>query len=215
MDNKVDKKVESFFLKFKHQSYKKGEILIRADEEPLGTFYLKRGIVRQYSITKDGEEQTLNLFKPKSFFPLMSATTDLPNSYYFEAINGVEVFNAPKKEVLDFLKHEPEVMYDLIQRLYKGMHGLLSRIEYLMSGSAYSKIVFALLNTAYRFGEQKKNSAVEIAITHREIAAITGLTKETISRECTKLEEKGLIENSVHRVLIKDLKKLESELLGA
>lgn len=214
MNDALQKKLETFFTQFKHQQYKKGEILIRADDEPSGIFYLKSGVVRQYSISKDGEEQTLNLYKPISFFPLMWAINNTHNTYYFEAITEVEIFKAPKDEVIAFLKKEPEIMYDLISRLYKGMHGLLSRIEYLQSGDAYMKVIFAILNSSYRFGEQKENAEVELSITHREISALTGLTKETISRECTRLEKEGLITNTNHLVKIRDIHKLESELVN-
>jgi len=214
MDVKISTKLQAFFTQYKQQRYRKGEILIRAGDEPQEVFYLKKGIVRQYAISKDGEEQTLNLYKPTSFFPLMWAVNDTPNTYYFEAVVDVEVHRSPKEQVIKFLKKEPEVMYDLISRLYKGVHGLLTRIEYLQSGDAYTKVIYALLNASYRFGEQKSNTSVHLRITHREIAALTGLTKETISRECTKLEEKGLIKNTNHIVLIKDIQKLESELMG-
>lgn len=214
MNPVIAKKLEAFFTQYKHQAYKKGEILIRADDEPQGIFYLKNGIVRQYSISKDGEEQTLNLYKPVSFFPLMWAINDTHNTYYFEAVTEVGVFRAPREHVVVFLKNEPEILYDLVSRLYKGMHGLLSRIEYLQSGDAYAKVIFALVNASLRFGQSKGNSGIEISITHREMSALTGLTKETISRECTKLEERGLIKNTNHLVAIKDIKRLESELLG-
>lgn len=214
MNDAIQKKLETFFTQFKHQQYKKGEILIRADDEPQGIFYLKKGIVRQYSISKDGEEQTLNLYKPISFFPLMWAINNTHNTYYFEAVKEVEVYRAPKDEVIAFLKKEPEIMYDIISRLYKGMHGLLSRIEYLQSGDAYMKVIFAILNASYRFGEQKENAEVELSITHREISALTGLTKETISRESTRLEKEGLITNTNHLVKIRDIHKLESELVN-
>ncbi len=213
MEAKISKKLEAFFTQYKQQKYKKGEILIRANDEPQGVFYLKKGIVRQYSISKDGEEQTLNLYKSISFFPLMWAVNDTPNTYYFEAVTDTEAYRAPRDQVIAFLKSEPDIMYDLISRLYKGMHGLLSRIEYLQSGDAYTKVIFALLNASYRFGAQKEEG-MELSVTHREISSLTGLTKETISRERTKLEKKDLIKNFNHRVMIRDIKKLESELLG-
>ncbi len=213
MDPVVAERLEQFFRRFKHQIFKKGEILIRADDEPQGIYYLQRGVVRQYSISKDGDEQTLNLFKPLSFFPLMWAFNNTPNTYYFEAIIDTEVYRAPKDQVLEFLQKTPDIMYDLISRLYRGMHGLLSRIEYLQSGDAYMKVIFAILNASYRFGEQKENAEIELSITHREISALTGLTKETISRECTRLEKEGFITNTNHMVKIRNVHMLENKLL--
>lgn len=213
MDAVVKTKVDAFFEKHKRQTYKKGELLIRADDDPAGIFYLTQGIVRQYAITKDGDEQTVTLYKTPSFFPMMWALANLPNTYYFEAMTQVTVWRAPKDDVLAFLRAEPDVLLDLTTRLYRGMHGLLTRIQYLQTGNAMANIVFAILNTAHRFGEhQSSNKATTLRITHRELAALTGLTKETISREMTKLEAQGLVKNTNHVVTIPNIKLLEDAL---
>ncbi len=213
MDNIVKQKLDTFFSQFKHMLFKKGEILIRADDEPLGIFYLKSGTVRQYSISKEGEEQTLTLYKPISYFPMMWAINNTHNTYYFEALTEVEVYRAPKDAIVAFIKSEPEVLYDLTSRVYSGMHGLLSRMEYLLFSSAYNKILYTLINNAGRFGT-KQDGEVHLHMTHRDIAAFSGLTKETISREIKKLEEKGLIKNQNQLLIVKDIKILEDELLS-
>lgn len=213
MDDVVKQKLEKFFSGFRHLAFKKGEILIHADDDPAGIFYLKTGTVRQYSISKEGEEQTLTLYKPISYFPMMWAMNNIHNTYYFEALTEVEVYRAPKDAVLEFIKKEPDVLYDLTTRIYSGMHGLLSRMEYLLFSSAYNKILFTLINNATRFGTSE-NAKVHLHMTHKDIAAFSGLTKETISREIKKLEEKGLVENKNQLLIIKDIKTLENELLG-
>lgn len=213
MDKTVAEKLEQFFSQFKHLTFKKGEILIRADDDPAGIFYLKSGTVRQYAISKEGEEQTLTLYKPISYFPMMWAINNFHNSYYFEALTEVEIYRAPKDEVVEFIKKEPEVLYDLTRRIYSGMHGLLSRMEYLLFNSAYNKILFTLINNATRFGTNE-NGEVHLHMTHKDIAAFSGLTKETISREIKKLEEKRLVKNQNQLLIIQDIKLLENELLS-
>ena len=213
MNEIIKRKLENFFTQFKHLTFKKGEILIRADDDPTGIFYLKQGTIRQYSISKDGEEQTLTIYKPIAYFPMMWAINNTHNSYYFEALTDSEVFRAPKDAVLEFIKKEPDVLYDLTSRIYSGMHGLLSRMEYLLFNSAYNKILFTLINNATRFG-RIENGQIHLHMTHKDIAAFSGLTKETISREIKKLEEKGLIKNQNQLLIIQDLKVLENELLS-
>lgn len=214
MDNTVKQKLETFFSQFKHLTFKKGEILIRADDEPAGIFYLKSGIVRQYAISKEGEEQTLTIYKPISYFPMMWAINGTENAYYFEALTEVEICRAPKDAVIEFIKTEPDVLYDLTSRIYSGIHGLLSRMEYLLFNSAYNKILFTLINNANRFGEKQTNGEIQIHMTHKDIAAFSGLTKETISREIKKLEEKGLVKNQNQLLIIQSIKTLEDELLN-
>jgi CRP-like cAMP-binding protein len=214
MNKSVQHKLDGFFSQYKTSKYKKGEILIRADEAPSGIFYLIKGMVKQYSISHQGDEQVLTIYKPGSFFPMMWAINDTLNTYYFEAIDNIEVKRVGKDEVISFIKGEPDVLYDLVSRLYKGMSGLLSRIEYLMFGSAYHRVIFTIINAAYRFGEKNDDtSKVKLMITHKEIASFSGLTKETISRESHKLQKKGLIENKNKTIIINDIKKLEEELI--
>lgn len=214
MDTTVNKKLEDFFTQFPLKKFKKGEILIHANQNPAGIFYIASGNIKQYAISNDGNEQILTIFKPHAFFPMVWAINNTPNTYFFEAMSDVRVHIAPKDAVLSFIENNNDVLYDLLSRLYKGMTGMLQRIENLLGASAYHKVIFTILNTASRFGEKNNiSSSVILHTTHKEISGFSGLTKETISRESRKLQEKGLIENRNHMILINDIRKLEAELI--
>jgi len=212
MDNLIAKKLEAFFTQFRHQQYKKGEILIRADDNPSGVFYLKKGYVKEYAISKKGDELVVNVFKPISFFPMTWAINDTSNTYYFEAMTAVDVWRAPRERTIEFLKSEPEVLYNLTSRIYKGLDGVLTRMTYLMAGNAYARVVTELIIQAKRFGE-KNGILVKLVFSETDLAAQSGMTRETVSREVKILKEKGLVEFNKRILVIKDLRKLENELL--
>src|SRR3989304_6379685 len=100
MQSKTSKTSEfqNFYKQFVTRNYKKGEMIIRADDDPLGIFYLTKGYVRQYTISKAGFELTLHILKPISYFPMVWAVNGTPNVYYFEALTAVEVGRAPRDE---------------------------------------------------------------------------------------------------------------------
>lgn len=213
MDRDIQQKIDSFFIKHKKQTYKKGEILIRADENPSGIYYLKEGIVKEYAISKKGEELVVNMFKPGAFFPMSWGINETDNRYYFEALNPVIVWKTPKDEAVAFLKREPDVMYNLLSRLYKGTDGLLTRLVYLMSGSAYARLITEILISGKRFGvKDTKSGSVTCTITEIELATHAGLTRETVSREIKRLKEKKLVNLSRNTLEIPDISKLEEEL---
>ncbi|PIP63677.1 hypothetical protein CO165_03850 [Candidatus Roizmanbacteria bacterium CG_4_9_14_3_um_filter_33_18] len=110
--NKI-KELEVFYKQFSMRNYKKGEMLIRADDDPLGIFCLKKGYVRQYTISKTGFELTLHIVRPISYFPMVWAVNGTPNVYFFEALTEVEVGRAPREQVVDFIKNKP--IYDKCQ----------------------------------------------------------------------------------------------------
>ena len=211
MDVNVLSKVEHFFSRFATKNYKKGEILVRADENPTGIFFLKKGIVKQYAISLKGDELVVNLFKPRAFFPMSWAMNDADNSYYFEAMSPVELCKAPREDVLRFVKENPDVLYDLLSRVYLGTDGLQLKMTYLMAGNAGARLLTELIILSNRFGEGK-TSNILIEISEPELSSMTGLTRETISREFKKLKEKKIITYAKNQLTISSLKLLSEEL---
>lgn len=211
MEEAVLEKIEKFFSQFKHQTYKKGEILIRADDPPSGIFYLKEGLVKQYSISKKGEELVLNVFKPNSFFPMSWAINNTKNPYYFEATTQVEVYKAPGDKAVEFVQKNQDVLYDLLSRVYRGVDGMLIKMESLLSGDAYRRIISELIIQAKRFGK-KQPDGIEVLISEKDLAAEIGLTRETVSREIKILKDKNLISFRSHSLIIFDLSQLEIDL---
>ncbi|OGH17288.1 MAG: hypothetical protein A3C30_01650 [Candidatus Levybacteria bacterium RIFCSPHIGHO2_02_FULL_40_18] len=214
MEPRLLEKLDNFFSQFKTQRYRKGEILVRAGDSPSGIFYLKKGRVREYAISTKGEEIVVNIFKPSAFFPMSWAINNAPNIYFFEAMEDLELVRAPREEVIEFIKREPEVLYNLLSRVYIGTDGLLSRMTYLMSGSAYERLVAELIIVAKRFGE-RNSKQITIETTERDLASQIGMTRETVSREIRKLRAVGLISFGKKSLVVKDIKRLEEELLAS
>lgn len=212
MDEVIAKKIDDFFIKYKHQYYKKGELLIRADDNPRGVFYLKEGFVKEYAISKKGDEFVVNVFKPIAFFPMSWAINETKNEYFYEALTDLELWRAPREEVIQFLKSEPDVLFNLMSRVFKGVDGILTRMTYLMAGNANSKLITELLIQSKRFGKRIENS-IELKISEKDIASQSGMTRETVSREMKVLKDKGLVAFSRNTLIILDIKKLEDELI--
>ncbi len=207
--------IDSFFAKFKPLRFRKREIILGAEEEPDGVFFIKSGYVRSYSISEEGREFTLNIYKQGTYFPAPWALADVPNTYFFEAMTPVELTKAPKEELLVFLRANPEILMDLTTRLLVGLNGLLVRIEHLLSKDAYHKVASAVFLAGRRFGKKagKGKVIVELPLTHQDIADLSYLTRETTSLEMKKLEKQGLIEKRNRMLIIKDMNKLRQESL--
>src|SRR3989344_1413476 len=141
MDINVRQKLDKHFKQYKNQKYKKGEILVRADDDPAGVFYLVDGVVRRYSISPAGEELNLNIYRPVSFFPMDWAVNQTSSPHYYEAMTTAEVYRAPRDEVLKFISDKPDILLDLLSRIYHGLDGFMMRMEYLMAGNAQAKVV--------------------------------------------------------------------------
>lgn len=215
MDSIIQRAIEDFFGKYTKIKFKKGEVIIRAEDAPQGVFYLKRGFVRQYLVGSTGTMLMLQIYKPNAFFPMTWAVNDTPNIYCFEAMSNVEVWRAPKDAVREFLRHHPEVVYNFSSRLLSGVSGIMKRMEYLVMEDAYSRTILLLLYLAMSLGEKENGDILlPVPVTHREIAAWIGTTRETASLQVERLKKSRLIVYRKRQLIIPSLKMLEKELAG-
>ena len=139
---------EIFYEQFSTRDYKKGEMLIRADDDPQGIFCLTKGYVRQYTISKSGNELSLHILKPISYFPMVWAINGTPNVYFFEALTPVEVGRAPKEQVVNFIKDKPSLLFELMSELLEDYAETLTRVEHLVFSDAYRRVISILLYIA-------------------------------------------------------------------
>jgi CRP-like cAMP-binding protein len=191
-------------------------MLIRADDDPQGIFCLKKGFVRQYTISKSGYELTLHILKPISYFPMVWAINGTPNVYYFEALTPVEVGRAPRDQVVDFIKDKPAIIFELMSELVEDYAESLTRIEHLVFSDAYRRVISVLLYIAKHFGVEKGGGViVNHRFTQQDIATLVGVARETASLEMVKLEKKGLVKYVDHSMLFESLDKLNSELTSS
>lgn len=213
MNTDHTKAFESFYKQFTIRDYKKGEMLIRADDDPLGIFCLTKGYVRQYTISKTGYELTLHILKPISYFPMVWAINGTPNVYYFEALTPVQVGRAPREQVVEFIKDKPSVIFALMSELVEDYAESLMRIEHLVFSDAYRRVISVLLYIAKHFGEPEGRSIiVRHRFTQQDIATLVGIARETASNELVKLEKKGLVTYVDHSMLFHDIEKLNTAL---
>lgn len=214
MSDDIAQTVKDFFMKYPSRVFDKGEILVQAGEASAGIFYIVEGRVNQYDITPEGVMLELNVFKAGAFFPMSSAVNNLPNNYFFEAATTKVVARvAPSKDAVQFLRDNPEVLFDLLSRVYRGVDGILKRMAHLMGSSARNRLIFELLTSSYRFGEVKNNGSVFIALKEIDIARQSGLARETVSRTIRKLKAEGLVEVKRSGITLISVPKLEALIL--
>ncbi|MBI2315211.1 Crp/Fnr family transcriptional regulator [Candidatus Daviesbacteria bacterium] len=212
MEKSAFAKLENFFSKYKKILYKKGETILRAQDEPRGVLYLKKGYTKLYSVSKNAQELTLIIFKPEDFFPIMWAINATPHTYYMDAMTSVELYQAPREEFLKFIKNDNELLFEINSRVLTRFGGLLKRMEHAMFGNAYSKVASIIVIFVERHGLQdKKGILVHLPVTHQDIAKLLGIARETVSIEMKKMQKKGLIEYRSRHLIVKNLPLLIEE----
>lgn len=204
--------LENFFRQFRLARYKKGEVILHAGDPPPGIFYLKSGFIRLYSISEEGEEFTHSIFQKGDCLPLIWAMGNMENWHNLEAMTEVETWRAPKDRFLKFIKSKPELLTILMRVTLTRFASLLVRMEHLVFGNARVKVA-SILYLLGKWVSKKKGQKIiiKVPLTHKDIASLVGLARETTSIEIKKLEDEGLISNQKGILVIKNLNKLKKE----
>ena len=212
MDTSVAAKIDDFFSKYPEKHFDKGYILASANEDLPGIIHLIEGQVRQYDITSQGGEVVVNVFKPPAFFPMSWAINRMPNRYFFEAATSLRAHIAPPEEAIAFLQSNPDVMFDLLARLYSGVEGIQRRMAHLMGGTAKTRLLFELITEIKRFGTKQPDGSYTMALHEDELARRAGLTRETVNREIMELKRSSKVSVDHKQLTVGDLSALEHEL---
>jgi len=211
VDPTARQRIEGFFAAFQSRKYGKDHILISPFDRTIDVYHLVSGQVREYDISDQGDKVVVNLFQPPAFFPISIAVNQSVNRYYFETVGEVMIRRAPAEEVVRFLKTNPDIVYDLLKRVFLGTDVMQRRMVHAMSSTARIRVLYELWLDARRLGEKQADGTLLVPIRVYELAARTGLTRETASRELAKLLSLG-IKNSLRGVIVRNLNDLEKGL---
>lgn len=212
-DEQTAELVELFRGGGRQLTFKKGEFIIRPGETPSGVFYIFKGLVKAYDITKYGEENLLIIRKEQEVFPLIWAITGQERQVIYEAIAPTTVWHIPREKFVAFMQSHPEALAPLLDMTIEMYRLHSERILNLEYRTVRERIISFLLTMAGRFGRRTDSGMlITVPLRHQDIASSINASRETASRELAAMERKGLISSQQSLITICDIKSLRSQL---
>ena len=210
--NGVAVQTARFFANYREKRFEKGEVLVQSGNSPDGVYFVVSGQVRQYDISANGNVAVVNVFRAGAFFPISWAIHQTPNQYIFDAFTDVVVRKAPARDVVSFLRENPDVTFDLLSRVLRGAEGLQRRMVFMMENNALRRLLSELLLSAERFGELRDDDTVFVAMGEGELAVRVGLARETASRAPRGSKKTGLMVVTRKGIIVRSLDALRKAL---
>lgn len=205
--------VDVFRTNGKQLAYKKGEFIIRPGETPPGVFYIYRGLVKAYDITKYGEENLLIIRKEHEIFPLIWAITGQERHVIYEALAPTVVWHIGRETFVSYMQAHPEALAPLLDMTIEMYRLHSERILNLEYRSVRERIISFLLTMSQRFGHRTADGLViGVPLRHQDIASSINSSRETASREIANLERKGLIRTTQSTFTLLDVQALHDQL---
>lgn len=117
-----------------------------------------------------------------------------------------------REDFVKFIKENSDVLFELMGRILMRLGGLLTRMEYMIFGNAYNKVASIISICAERFGSAEKLGVmIGLPLTHKDIANLIGVARETVSIEIKRLENERIIGFRSKYIVVKDVNKLRKK----
>ncbi|HEY5668145.1 MAG TPA: Crp/Fnr family transcriptional regulator [Candidatus Saccharimonadales bacterium] len=178
------------------KTYKRNETLIFQDDQPDIIYYIKSGFVKGYDIDSQGTEQLLWLGSAGDFVPLSWIFNTEPTvPYFFSALSAVEAYEIRRSDIQEFLKANGGALQEITQELAERLTSTYHHLNAAAKARAEEKILYSLYFLSRRFSDLARHTVrqVSLPITHKDIANLIGLSRETVSQELKKLKDAGYI----------------------
>lgn len=194
-----------------HKSYKKGELLIFEGETMNSLFIINKGQTKAFRNTQDGREQILHLFSEGDFFGERNLLRDQVSTYSVEALEETHICLIHKHDFQLLVREHPDIALKVMEELCRRLDRLENTVETMGTRTVEARVSSVLLEFADKYGKpHPRGTMIELPLSREGIANYIGLTRETVSRKMSLLQDEGIIEmNGNKKVLLLNRSVLE------
>jgi len=186
------------------------QAVFRRGDSGTHIFVIHRGRVKFGTGALDGREVTLNLLGPGAVFGEVGFADGGPRTADAIAAEPAELLALSRRELLPFLRSEPEAMLEMMAALATRARWIAESYEDAAFLELPARLAKRLLFLSRHFGyDTAGGRRLAASLTHRELANHMNVARESISRLIQKWRREGLIEEHRGVMVLKDIAKLE------
>jgi len=188
--------------RFCQQNLPKGEKVVSIDlDAPPGMFFILSGEAKVSLFSSDGKEMTLAVLEAGDFFGELSMLTGETPSADVIARTELELAYCDPAGFGTLLKNT-DFSQSLLKSLAERLSAASSKIGDLALLDVYRRVAHTLKGMARELSadDGSKRLIIESRPTHSELAAMTGTSREMVTRALKGLEEDGCIKTEGKKV---------------
>lgn len=177
---------------------KKGKIIVSPDAPIPALFLLKEGQVRLYRMNQHGKQFTVDILTSGNIFGETATLSLTDDDLYAEAMTDTYLCTIGVDEFEQFIEKNPKIALKLINILSERLKDLYALSEKIALTDVKYRILYLLLKLSEKNGVRKKDwQTINIKLTHADIAAMVGTTRETTSVIMSNLKKEGYIKKGL------------------
>ncbi|XEC29568.1 Crp/Fnr family transcriptional regulator [Streptomyces fradiae] len=188
------------------KAYSAGELLYSPAQPSEVLFILKKGRVRVFRVSAEGRALTCAIITPGTIFGEMVLLGQRMYDNYAEALDDVTVCVMSRADVHRFLLADARISARITEILGRRLADLEQRLSDTVFKNVAQRIATSLLTltAAQRPAGPLRPGArhPQIALTHEQLAALAGTSRETATKVLHEFADRGLLRQARGRITV-------------
>ncbi len=203
-------KVKALAERHTFHHYKKDQFIYFPDEIASHIYMISEGRVRIGHYLEDGKEVVSAILTTGEIFGELALAGEEKRRDFAQAMDNAVICPLSIEDLKELMYGNRELSFSLLKLVGLRLMKLERKLELLVFKDARTRIVEFLKDTASWKGKKVGfETLIPTKLTHKDIASLTGTSRQTVTTILNELKEKNLINFDRRRILIRDLQNLK------
>ncbi len=192
-----------------------GEALVDYDDASKDVFLVQSGELRAVLRFAVGREAILGTFGRGDVIGEMAAIDGRSRSANLMAVTDATVTVVPHDVFHDIMKHNFAVCMAMMQVLVQRIRETNDRLSELTFLDTKHRLYNILLRLSRARADTARERIISPPVVHSALAELIGASRETVSREMSRLAQDGLLERTSRAIVLKNPQELSRRISKA
>ncbi|MBI2821727.1 MAG: Crp/Fnr family transcriptional regulator [Acidobacteria bacterium] len=190
---------------FREQEFKKGDIILMEEDTGKYMYIVLEGRVKVSRLLPSGKEMILAFHEKGEYFGEMSLIDGGTIPATVTAMSATSIAFVGRVDFSNVLLQNPKINFALLTMLCTRCRDAWTQVEVLTFNNADARIRTALFHLCQRKGERTPEGIrINLHLTHKEIADMTGISRETATRVLNNLQHQNVLSVETKHYIIHD-----------
>jgi CRP-like cAMP-binding protein len=189
--------------------YKKGEIIFKEGDKPMGLMILAEGKVKIFKEGVGGREQIVRMAKPVGFIGYRALFAEENHTATAVAIEDCVSCIVDKESVFRVMRSNAELSMSVIQSFASELGFSHDRTVTLTQKHIRGRLAESLIFLKDTYGYEDDTKTIKIYLSREDVANLSNMTTSNAIRTLSTFAQEGVISIDGRKIRILDLSKLE------
>lgn len=201
----TDTEMEKMAAAAPRKDVRTGDMVYTPGNREEALYIVKAGRIRIFRVTDDGKALTTAILTPGMVFGEMPLVGQRMHGSYAEALDASTLCAMNTQEVRAMLLGDPRIAARIAATLGERVAELEQRLSDSVFKTVPQRLASTLLLLASSHSKRPVTGAIQLSITHEQLATVAGTSRETVTKVLGELADAGSIKLGRGKIVLLDL----------